>query len=107
MFSWALRGGLIARNPLARWRPLTEIPCRRRALTAFEIAALLRGSPPDLADLKTVQALLGHSTATVTLDIYAHALPGRAPEAVALIPLPESETETTTARMRRATGTDA
>ena len=45
---------------------------------------LIRGG----ADVKTVQALLGHSSAMVTLDIYVHAFHDRTREAVELISLP-------------------
>ena len=42
------------------------------------------------ADVKSVQALLGHSSATVTLDIYAHEFGDAKREAVELIELPSA-----------------
>jgi integrase len=35
----------------------------------------------DGTPVKVVQELAGHSSATVTLDVYAHVLPGMAKEA--------------------------
>lgn len=40
-------------------------------------------------DVKTVQDLLGHSSAVVTLDVYAHVFEQRKRDAVDLIPIPE------------------
>ena len=59
------------------------------------------------ADVKTVQALLGHSSAMVTLDIYAHAFEDRKREAVEFIALPKApEAESHPAYFRpKAVGT--
>ena len=52
LFNWAVREGKLLVNPLARWKaPKGEPKIRRCALSAFQIAKLLRHSPPELADL--------------------------------------------------------
>jgi integrase len=54
-------------------------------------------------DVKTVQELMGHSSATVTLDVYAHAFEGRKRDAVDAVPIPAAETAEN-ARRARAEG---
>jgi len=56
------------------------------------------------ADIKTVQSLLGHSSAMVTLDIYAHHFDDRQREAVDLLPLPAGVGTAPSAHRTRATG---
>ena len=55
MLNWAVAHDppLIRANPLARWKPLKQERKRRqrRSLTEFEMTALLKQSPPYLADI--------------------------------------------------------
>lgn len=54
MLAWAVQQGHLRANPLAGWDALAKRaqPRRQRgALTEFEMAALLRASPPELADV--------------------------------------------------------
>ena len=53
-------------------------------------------------DVKSVQGLMGHCSATVTLDIYAHQFEDRQREAVDLLPLPASVGTAPSARYTRA-----
>jgi len=54
-------------------------------------------------DVKTVQELMGHSSATVTLDVYAHAFEDRKRDAVQAVPIP-IEDSADGARRTRAEG---
>jgi len=53
-------------------------------------------------DVKTVQELMGHSSATVTLDVYAHAFDEKKLDAVRSLPIPGDDVALSARRTRAA-----
>lgn len=70
-------------NKLARARALSGLPdyMTWHSLRHFHATTLLSAGVP----VKTVQARLGHASAAMTLDVYAHAVPDDDARAVAVI----------------------
>lgn len=81
------RGGRMKSNALAlrlaQWAGSLGFPdnLRPHSLRHFHATTLLRAGVP----IKTVQARLGHASASMTLEVYAHAVPGDDGLAVAAI----------------------
>lgn len=81
------RGGRMRSNGmalrLAQWATRLGFPktLRAHALRHFHATTLLRAGVP----VKTVQARLGHANASMTLEVYAHAIPADEELAVAAI----------------------